>query len=105
MWRFVRADTLRTLDATARAHHRTHVTSGIYTNPSAYRMLGMTFQPDASDLRVTLDTEDDWAIIQAIVNHFGDRPANMPDLVTWLRGHPELVAINAHVEQKPLEAG
>jgi hypothetical protein len=29
----------------------------------------------------------------------------MATLVPWLRAHPEVIAINAHVEQKPLAAG
>jgi len=101
----VRAEALRALADTAVDHHRTHVTSGIYTDPAAHRMLGMTFQPSAADLRVTLDTADDWTLIQTIVEEFGDRSAEMPALVAWLREHPEVVAINAHIEQKPLEAG
>ena len=68
-------------------------------------MLGVTFQPGASDLRVTLDTAEDWALIEAVVDEFGDRPPSLATLVAWLRLHPELVAINAHIEQKPLDAG
>jgi spore coat polysaccharide biosynthesis protein SpsF len=101
----VRAEVLRALDTTATAHHRIHVTSGVYTNPTAYRMLGMSLQPVASDLRVTLDTADDWRLMQAIVEEFGDRPADLPTLVGWLRARPEVAAINAHVSQKPPEAG
>lgn len=101
----VRADTLRAVGESAVGHHRVHVTSGVYTNPTAHRMLGMTFLPGAADLRVTLDTPDDWRLIQAIVEAFGDRPADMHALVEWLRAHPEMVAINQHIEQKPLEAG
>jgi spore coat polysaccharide biosynthesis protein SpsF len=101
----VRAATLRALDDTATDYNRVHVTSGIYTNPAAHRLLGMTFAPNASDLRVTLDTSDDWTLIQTVVEAFGDRTADMPALVSWLRSNPEAVAINAHIEQKPLEAG
>lgn len=102
----VRAETLRALDRTAgRGYHRTHVTSGIYTDPARYRMLGLTLYPDASDLRVTLDTADDWRLVTAIVDEFGDRPADLADVVDWLRGNPDAVALNSHVAQKPLEVG
>jgi spore coat polysaccharide biosynthesis protein SpsF len=101
----VRADTLRAVGAIAGDHHRTHVTSAIYTAPDRYRMLGLTFQPSAADLRVTLDTAEDWALIETVVDALGDRPASMATLVPWLRAHPDVVAINAHVEQKPLAAG
>ncbi|MGA8117869.1 MAG: glycosyltransferase family protein [Actinocatenispora sp.] len=101
----VRADTLRTVDATATGHHRSHVTSAVYTQPDRYRMLGLRYSPDASDLRVTLDTEDDWRVIQAVVARFGDQPAAIDRIVPWLRGHREVTALNAHVQQKVLEAG
>ena len=101
----IRAETLREVGKTAVDHHRVHVTSGVYSNPSSYRMLGVTFQPSAADLRVTLDTPDDWALIQTVVAAFGDRPADLETLVAWLRARPDVVAINANIEQKPLEAG
>lgn len=101
----VRGDTLRAIDVTARGHHRTHVTSAVYTEPERYRLLGLRVQPDASDLRVTLDTEDDLRLVRAVVDELGDRPAELPELVAFLRSRPDLVALNAHVEQKPLAAG
>jgi spore coat polysaccharide biosynthesis protein SpsF len=101
----VRADTLRALGETAEGYHRTHVTSGVYSEPEGRRMLGLTFHPDCSDLRVTLDTEDDWALIQAVVKEFGDQPAVLEHVVRWLRDNPQAVALNQHVRQKPLEVG
>lgn len=90
-------------------HHRTHVTSAIYTAGATpgweQRMLGLAFAPSASDLRVTLDTPDDWRLIQTVVEKFGDRPASLPELVDFLRTHPDVVALNGHIDQKPLESG
>lgn len=101
----VRGEVLRALDGVATAHHRTHVTSAVYTEPYSYRMLGMRLQPDASDLRVTLDTEDDLRLVEAVVDELGDRPASLPELVSFLRSRPDVVGLNAHVEQKELSAG
>lgn len=101
----VRGETLRELDATATAHHRTHVTSAVYSQPDRYRLLGLALRPDASDLRVTLDTADDLRLIEAVVAELGDRTASLPELVAFLRSRPDVVALNAHVEQKVLEAG
>lgn len=101
----IRADALRALDGVATDHHRIHVTSALYTNPAGHRMLGVTFHPDASDLRVTLDTADDWRLIQAVVARFGDRPAALPELVDWLRANTDVTGLNAHIRQKVLEAG
>lgn len=101
----VRGETLRGLDDVAEAHHRTHVTSAVYTQPEKYRLLGLRLQPDSSDLRVTLDTEDDLRFIEAVVAELGDQPPSLPELVAFLRSRPDLVGLNAHVEQKQLEAG
>lgn len=101
----IRADALRALDEVATDHHRIHVTSALYTNPAEHRMLGVAFHPDASDLRVTLDTADDWRLIQAVVARFGDRPASLPELVDWLRANTDVTGLNAHIRQKVLEAG
>jgi spore coat polysaccharide biosynthesis protein SpsF len=101
----VRGDTLRAIDATATAHHRTHVTSAVHTDPERYRLLGLHLRPDVSDLRVTLDTDDDLRLVRAVVDELGDRPAALPEVVALLRSRPDIVALNAHVEQKPLAAG
>jgi spore coat polysaccharide biosynthesis protein SpsF len=103
----VRAEVLRSLAqrSSLPAYHRTHVTSAIYSEPEGRQLLGLAFAPDASDLRVTLDTADDWRLIQALVDKLGDRPARLPDVVAYLRAHPNLTAINQHIRQKPLEQG
>jgi spore coat polysaccharide biosynthesis protein SpsF len=94
---------LRTLDQVAQTHHRVHVTSYAYTHPDEFRLLGLTFLPDTSGLRVTLDTPQDWALIQAVVEHFGDRTVPLRALTEWLDDHPEVRALNAEVQQKALD--
>jgi spore coat polysaccharide biosynthesis protein SpsF len=98
----VRAPVLRAIDELATEHHRTHVTSYIYTHPDDFAVLGLTVQPDLSHLRLTLDTEDDWKLIEAIVEHFGDEPIAVRALTDWLAGRPELLQLNSHVSQKAL---
>ncbi|MFI6798880.1 cytidylyltransferase domain-containing protein [Streptosporangium canum] len=99
----VSAGALRSLDGTATGHHRTHVTSYVYTHAERFRIIGLTFPPGDADLRVTLDTVEDWELIRAVVDHFGDGPVPLRTLVGWLRERPEVVALNAAVEQKALE--
>jgi spore coat polysaccharide biosynthesis protein SpsF len=101
----VRADALYDVALVATGYHRTHVTSGVYTAPERYRLLGLNFQPDTSDLRVTLDTEDDLMLIATVVEALGDRPASIAAVAGYLRAHPDVTALNGHVRQKPLEAG
>ncbi|MFI6476622.1 cytidylyltransferase domain-containing protein [Nonomuraea sp. NPDC050663] len=94
---------LAVADQAATAYHRTHVTSYVYTHAERFRLLGLTYTPGASDLRVTLDTQEDWELIQAVVGEFGDRTIAVRTLVDWLRAHPEIRAINAGVRQKELQ--
>jgi len=87
------------------AHHRTHVTSYLYTHPEEFEVAGVTLHPDASDLRVTLDTTEDLALIEALVERLGDRPPSWREVVAALRADADLVAINAGVRQKSLDEG
>ena len=101
----VTARALRSVDRMAVGHDRVHVTSGVYADPTAYRLLGVCVTPAANDLRVTLDTAEDLVLLRALVAELPDSPPEWRDVVALLRARPELVAINADVVQKPLEAG
>jgi spore coat polysaccharide biosynthesis protein SpsF len=67
--------------------------------------LGLCVTPAANDLRVTLDTREDLVLLRALVAELPDAPQEWRDVVAVLRARPDLVAINADVTQKPLEAG
>ena len=101
----VTADALRRVAATATEHHRTLVTSGIYTDPEHYDLMGLCFAPASTDLRITLDTDDDLRALRAIVEARGSGVAGRREIIGLLRERPELADINAHIAQKALEAG
>lgn len=84
---------------------RSHVTSWLYREPGRARIAGLTFQPRADDLRVTLDTPEDARALEEIVRQLGDRPPRWRDLVSFLRAHPEIVALNSNVHQRGLDDG
>jgi spore coat polysaccharide biosynthesis protein SpsF len=97
--------TLHRLDAVARDYHRTHVTSYAYSHPEEFRCAGITFAPDAADLRVTVDTPEDLALVRAVVAGLGDGPHPWQSVVAFLRSRPDVVALNASIEQKALAEG
>ena len=101
----VAARALRAVDRTATGHDRVHVTSAVYAEPSAYYLLGLSVTPPSNDLRVTLDTAEDLVLLRALVALLPDAPPAWSQVVAALRARPELVAINAGVLQKPIEAG
>jgi len=96
----VRASVLAEQVDEAVGSDREHVTSGIYRQPSRYACSGVVVAPAADDLRVTLDTPEDWRLLEAVVTELGDRPGDWREVVALLRSRPDLVALNAHVEQK-----
>ncbi|MGW5050728.1 cytidylyltransferase domain-containing protein [Actinokineospora sp. NPDC004072] len=92
----VRVDVLRAQAAVPVGPHREHVTSGVYTDPR-HRCAGVVAAPAAADLRVTLDTEADAAVIDAVVAALGE--PSWREVVAFLRANPDIAARNSHVEQ------
>lgn len=98
----VRTEVLAEQDRVPTGAHREHVTSNIYTHPEAYRLAGVAPAVDNSDLRVTLDTAEDFQLLSAVVAELGDEVLRWDDVVGLLRSRPDLVALNASVAQKAL---
>ena len=101
----VTAGGLRAIDLVAEGFERVHVMPHFYLHPDRHQCAAVVFVPDASDLRVTLDTPDDAELIDGLVELLGDSPPSWRRLVQVLREHPELVALNADVQQKELDEG
>lgn len=98
----VRRDVLAEQYRVATGGHREHVTSAVHTRPDLYRCAGVLAGEDHSDLRVTLDTAQDAALLDAVVAELGDGVPRWRDVVALLRSRPDLVAVNAGVEQNAL---
>lgn len=85
------------------AAQREHVTPYLYANGSGrIHLRNIAWREDKSGYRVTLDTPDDLALIRALIEDH--QAASLPcgEIIGVLDQHPELVAINRHVEQKKL---
>lgn len=84
--------------------HREHVTYYAYEYKEQFTRL--SYEPPHSiqheALRVTLDTDEDYALCNAIANHFNDLLVSSADVVNYLLTHPEVAELNAHIEQKPV---
>ncbi len=85
-------------------HEREHVTPYFYQHPELFRLQSFTGEPDLSHLRWTLDTPEDWELISAIYGalHRPGRNFSTEDTLALLRERPELMKLNAGVEQKKL---
>ncbi|WP_245855277.1 glycosyltransferase family protein [Hymenobacter mucosus] len=80
---------------------REHVTPYIHQNRSgnvAYAHI--TREADASRLRVTLDTPEDFDLLHTLLAQYHADDLSGEALIALLEAHPELVALNAEIEQK-----
>jgi spore coat polysaccharide biosynthesis protein SpsF len=88
--------------ATLRAD-REHVTPYLHQNRSGeMRLLNLPWSGGGAQYRLTLDTPDDWKLLDALIDDFGAAGMSCAELVTFLDSHPELATLNAHIEQKKL---
>jgi spore coat polysaccharide biosynthesis protein SpsF len=96
------------LDALGRAHtdardarEREHVTLHIWRRPEIFRVLEVRSDgPDLSGLRWTVDTEEDFAFVQAVFEQLGDSDFGWEGVLGLVTRHPALAELNRHVRQK-----
>jgi len=69
-------------------------------NPEGYSIALMHHSPNYGHLRWTIDTPEDFELVQAIVSHFPDDLFSWHDVLGVVQDNPELNQINAHVEHK-----
>lgn len=81
--------------------HREHVTLWLYENQDRCQIEDYTGEPDRSAWRWTLDTPEDFELLEAIATALPDPiAADYPTLARLYADHPDWHAINAHIEQK-----
>lgn len=86
---------------------REHVTWGIYSSPSDFRcaeFLPAWAKPEHAKHRWTLDTLADYHFLAEVYFRLGEKTARASagDVLALLDGAPEVVAINAEIEQKKI---
>ena len=85
--------------------HREHVTYYAYEYPQQFKATTLTV-PEVGqhpEFRITLDTEEDYQLCQAIAEHsYGDKLVPSQTVVNFLLEHPEIAELNAHIVQKPV---
>lgn len=96
------ADTLERLErmsvSQAAREHVTHYL--LEERPELFVTRAVTDSEDNSDLRWTVDTADDLAMMRKIYEGVGNPTAAYREVLMFVRAHPEITAINAHVKQK-----
>ncbi|WP_248929435.1 glycosyltransferase family protein [Paenibacillus hamazuiensis] len=84
--------------------HREHVTYYAYEFPEPFKAVHCQVPESMRhpELRITLDTPEDYELLQTIADHFQDKLVPSQEVVRYLLANPEVAAINAHIQQKPV---
>lgn len=81
--------------------YKEHVTLYIYENPDKFNIgfiKGNEFYN--KDYRLSVDTIDDFKLVETIFNHFKDEYIEAKKIVKYLDGNPDIASINEDVKQK-----
>ncbi|MDO7876444.1 glycosyltransferase family protein [Hymenobacter sp. ASUV-10] len=85
-------------------YEREHVTPYLRSNPATQGRVTLQNEAwpggDFSRFRITLDTPEDYEVIRALIERCGAAELSTAELLPVLEAHPEIMALNAHVEQK-----
>ena len=87
------------------AEEREHVTVYIYRRPQEFSIYQVTQERDNSNQRWTVDTQEDFQLVEQIIQALypDNRQFSMQDVLGFLRENPQLMALNAHIEQKEVK--
>jgi len=79
---------------------REHVTTYIKAHPEKYSLVKFNDNADYSNLRLTVDTKEDYELILRIYEHFKDKEFFwLKDIVKLINNNPELLDINNMYER------
>ncbi len=92
----------RAIEMSSRDYEFEHVTPYIRENPALFTKLEHRNSTDLSHLRWTLDTADDFRMIETVYDTlYPENPEfTTDDILKLLKERPDITKINAHVKQK-----
>jgi spore coat polysaccharide biosynthesis protein SpsF len=85
-------------------YEREHVTPFIWRRPERFPAVHLACAPDRRDWRLTVDTPEDYALACCLYDELfeADPLFGLAALTRLIAQKPELLVLNAHVEQNPL---
>lgn len=89
-----------------RPEDREHVTPYIWRQPDVFRLGIEIGEVDRSNLRLTVDTPEDFGLVRRIyMALYPSNPAfDLVDIVELLDQHPDWLALNRHIVQKSVQS-
>ena len=73
---------------------REHVTPYFRNNAKIFRIKNFAFTSDISNLRWTVDYEEDVLLVKNLISKIKSRPIILSDILDVLKKHPEFIEIN-----------
>lgn len=82
--------------------HREHVTYYAYEFKDEFTRVSYNAPANRlhPELRITLDTEEDYALLTAVAQYFNNLYVSSADVIKYLLDNPDVAKLNAHIEQK-----
>jgi spore coat polysaccharide biosynthesis protein SpsF len=81
---------------------REHVTPFVYRHPERFTLRNVADPKDRSAWRWTVDTPEDFALLERMYEHLGGESHDYADAIQLIEAHPEWADLNRHIEQKKL---
>ena len=84
---------------------RAHVTPYIKEHPDKFKLQNIAAHKKIKrpDIRITVDTKEDFELIEKIILHFNNLDFKAEDIINFLDKNPELLEINKNIKQKKLK--
>lgn len=82
-----------------RPPHKEHVTKYITDYPTQFVIKGLTYQEDYSHLRLTVDEQVDFDLVQEVINRLPE-DFRLDDIINLYKEDKELFSLNSHVIQR-----
>jgi spore coat polysaccharide biosynthesis protein SpsF len=81
-----------------------HVTQYFYKNPSLFRMQNYAYREDVSNIRLTVDTAEDYRLASLLYDELSkeNRIFYLSDILELLERHPEYLEINSSVKRSAM---
>ena len=76
---------------------REHVTPYIWNHPEIFKLGNFENQKDLSNYRLTVDEDEDFKLIESLINHFQERWENitMDEIIEFLDNNKKIKEINS----------
>ena len=83
-------------------YQQEHVTSYMIEHPEKFKLQNIEAKGKLKrpDIRITVDTEEDFELIERIISHFNNLNFKTEDIIDFLDRNPELLEINKNIKQK-----